>query len=129
MPAMPLRSSEDRALGAEGPRLGSASSSSLPTGRSSLSSQRAASTPALGLVSHNSPVLSNIGTCCIYARTSGAYGSRIPKLQPPRFGLSNRFSSKVAEAGMPRPTKMKTEMQGHSRYIAGAMDWTQKITM
>mmetsp|Transcript_10191 Transcript_10191/g.25516 ORF Transcript_10191/g.25516 Transcript_10191/m.25516 type:complete len:113 (-) Transcript_10191:75-413(-) len=86
---------------------------------------RSASQPAL--VSGNSPVLSNVGSACIYARSNGVYGSQIPRLAPPKFGLSNRFSQKVGDHGMPQNKGLKTAVYDHSRFMRGTLDWTQRI--
>mmetsp|Transcript_25971 Transcript_25971/g.86486 ORF Transcript_25971/g.86486 Transcript_25971/m.86486 type:complete len:115 (-) Transcript_25971:183-527(-) len=107
----------------EGSDRGSASSSQRHMAKS-------ASSPNMHmLVSSNSPILQNMGATCIYARSNATYGSRVPKLRPPQFGLSNRFSQKVAEAGMPQTTGLKTNTEDHSRYLRGTMDWAQKISM
>eukprot|EP00933_Yihiella_yeosuensis_P057495 TRINITY_DN57355_c0_g1_i1.p1 TRINITY_DN57355_c0_g1~~TRINITY_DN57355_c0_g1_i1.p1 ORF type:complete len:117 (+),score=1.63 TRINITY_DN57355_c0_g1_i1:101-451(+) len=85
---------------------------------------RARSLPTVGPQS----AMARVGGACIYHTCNSVYGSRFPTgLAPPRFGLSNRFTKKVAESGHKMSAGPDCKIDPATRFMSNTRDWTDKI--
>eukprot|EP00440_Ansanella_granifera_P000555 gb/GFBE01000601.1/.p1 GENE.gb/GFBE01000601.1/~~gb/GFBE01000601.1/.p1 ORF type:complete len:102 (+),score=15.12 gb/GFBE01000601.1/:1-306(+) len=86
---------------------------------------RAMSTP--GLVGPSS-TFARAGGACIYFSSNSTYGSRYPTaMAPPRFGLSNKFTSSVADCPRLQQSGPDCKVLPVSRYLRGSSDWTLRL--
>eukprot|EP00929_Paragymnodinium_shiwhaense_P028657 TRINITY_DN16571_c0_g1_i1.p2 TRINITY_DN16571_c0_g1~~TRINITY_DN16571_c0_g1_i1.p2 ORF type:complete len:122 (-),score=20.01 TRINITY_DN16571_c0_g1_i1:367-732(-) len=72
--------------------------------------------------------LLNAGAACLYMRSNQEYGSRQPGLGPPKFGLSNRFTSYLGDCGPYRNNGLSATAMPHSRFMDGTNDWVHKLS-